>query len=250
MAIKLKTPKEINLIRESCVLSSEVLYRASELVKPGITTDEIDKFVYEFTIKNGAIPSPLNYKGFPKSVCTSVNNVVCHGIPGDYVLKDGDIVNIDVTSYLNGYHGDLSKTVLVGNVSEELRKLVEVTYKCLMVGIKEAYSGNYLNEIGNSIQGIADEYGYGVVREYCGHGIGRVFHEEPSIIHFRSPQKGIKIVEGMVFTIEPMINEGLPGVVLMPDKWTVVTKDGKCSAQFEHTLAMTENGPEILTKYL
>lgn len=250
MPIKLKTHKEISLIRDACELSSEVLMRAAELAKPGVTTNEIDKFVYDFTIKNGAYPSPLNYRGFPKSVCTSVNEVVCHGIPGDYVLKDGDIINIDVTSYLDGYHGDLSKTVLVGSVSPEAKRLVDTTYSCLMAGIAVAIPDNFIGFIGNEIQNIADEAGFTVVREYCGHGIGRNFHEDPAVPHFRTGNKGIRIEEGMVFTIEPMINQGLADIALLADKWTVITKDGRLSAQFEHTVAMTANGPEILTKYL
>ena len=249
MAIKIKTEKEIGLMREACNLAAEILVRAEEIVKPGITTDEIDRFVHDYTIKKGAYPSPLNYHGFPKSVCTSVNDVVCHGIPGKTVLKDGDILNIDVTCTLNGYHGDTSKTVFVGKASPVAKKLVDVTYRCLEEGIAVAYPGNHFGDIGGAIQDLADEYGYGVVREFCGHGIGRGFHEDPMVLHYRSGSRGQKITEGMVFTIEPMINEGSADVYVSDDGWTVFTRDGKLSAQFEHTVAMTRNGPEVLTKY-
>jgi methionyl aminopeptidase len=201
------------------------------------------------TVKHGAYPSPLNYHGFPKSVCTSVNNVVCHGIPGKQVLMDGDIINVDVTCTLAGYHGDTSKTVFVGTGSQKAKQLVDVTYRCLEEGIAVASAGNYFGDIGTAIQDLADEYGYGVVREFCGHGIGRAFHEDPMVLHYRSGSRGQRITEGMVFTIEPMLNEGKADVYVGEDGWTVFTKDGKLSAQFEHTLAMTRNGPEILTKY-
>jgi methionyl aminopeptidase len=248
MGIKIKSEKEIGLIRDACRLAAEILARAGEIVKAGITTDDINRFVHDLTVKNGAYPSPLNYHGFPKSVCTSVNNVVCHGIPGNYVLKDGDIINIDVTCTLDGYHGDCSKTVFVGEVSAKARKLVDVTYKCLEEGIAAAVPGNHFGDIGNSIQDLADEYSFGVVREFCGHGIGRAFHEDPMVLHYRSNNRGQRIAEGMVFTIEPMINEGSPDVYVAEDGWTVYTRDGKLSAQFEHTVAMTRNGPEVLTK--
>ncbi len=248
MAIKIKSEKEIGLIRNSCRLAAEILARAGEMVRPGVSTNDINKFVHDLTVKNGAYPSPLNYHGFPKSVCTSVNNVVCHGIPDNYVLKDGDIINIDVTCTLEGYHGDCSKTVLVGNVSAKARKLVDVTYKCLEEGIAQAVPGNHFGDIGASIQDLADEFGYGVVREFCGHGIGRAFHEDPMVLHYRTGNRGQRIAEGMVFTIEPMINEGSPDVYVAEDGWTVFTRDGKLSAQFEHTVAMTRNGPEVLTR--
>ncbi len=249
MSIKIKTEKEIALMRRSCRLASEILARAAEIVKPGITTDDINQFVHDYTIKNGAYPSTLNYHGYPKSVCTSVNNVVCHGIPGKQVLKEGDIINIDVTCTLDGYFGDTSKTVLVGKVAPRIKKLVDVTMQCLEEGISAATAGNYFGDIGNAIQAIADEHDYGVVREFCGHGIGRAFHEDPMVLHYRSGSRGARITEGMIFTIEPMINEGSGDVFVSEDGWTVFTKDGKMSAQFEHTLAMTRNGPEVLTAY-
>ena len=248
MSIKIKTDREIGLIRDSCRLTAEILARAGEWVKPGITTEEINTFVHEKTIKAGAIPSPLNYHGFPKSVCTSVNNVVCHGIPGTQVLKDGDIINIDVTCLLHGYHGDSSATFFVGQVSPKIRKLVEVTESTMEEGIAAAAPDGYFNDIGAAIQDMVEEYGYGIVREFCGHGIGRNFHEDPMVLHYRSKNRGDRIQEGMVFTIEPMLNIGAPGVYVANDGWTVFTKDGSVSAQFEHTIAMTRNGPEVLTR--
>jgi methionyl aminopeptidase len=249
MAIKIKTDREIALIRDAGRLAAEILARAGELVKPGITTDEINTFVHEATIKAGAYPSPLNYHGFPKSVCTSVNNVVCHGIPGDYVLKEGDIINIDVTCQLNGYHGDTSRTFAVGQISKEARQLMEVAERAMDDGIAAAVPGGWFGDIGDAIQELADEFGYGVVREFCGHGIGRGFHEEPNVLHYRSRNRGERIREGMVFTVEPMLNAGKADVYVdRHDGWTVYTKDGSLSAQFEHTIAMTRNGPEVLTR--
>jgi methionyl aminopeptidase len=247
MAIKIKTDREIELMRESCRLAAEVLQRAGELVKPGITTDEINTFVHDMTIKAGAIPSPLNYHGFPKSVCTSVNDVVCHGIPGAQVLKDGDIVNIDVTCLLNGYHGDTSATYAVGQVSKEAKQLMNVTEKAMEDGIAAIRAGGNFGDIGDAIQELADEFGYGIVREFCGHGIGRGFHEDPMVLHYSSRSRGDRIREGMVFTVEPMLNLGKPGVFVEKDGWTVRTKDGSLSAQYEHTVAVTRSGVEILT---
>jgi methionyl aminopeptidase len=248
MSIKIKSDREIGLIRDACRLAANILARSAEWVRPGVTTEEINGFVHEETLRAGAYPSPLNYHGFPKSVCTSVNNVVCHGIPGDYVLKPGDIINVDVTCQLQGYHGDTSRTFLVGAVSPQARRLVDAAERCLEEGLAAAGPGNSFGDIGNAIQDLADEFGYGVVREFCGHGIGRNFHEDPMVLHYRSRTRGERIREGMVFTIEPMINEGSPGVYVAPDGWTVLTKDGSLSAQFEHTVAMTSNGPEVLTR--
>ena len=245
--VQYKTPEEIELIRESCQLAAEILHKALDMVKPGVTTEEINKFVHDYTVEKGAIPAPLNYNNFPKSVCTSVNDCVCHGIPGDYALEEGDIINIDVTCILNGYHGDTSKTVGVGEVSSEAKKLMEITSRCLDEGISAALPGNRFGDIGTAIQNLADEYGYGIVKEFCGHGIGRSFHEDPMVIHYHSRNRGAKIKEGMVFTIEPMINEGEPDIKVLDDKWTVLTLDGSLSAQFEHTIGITRNGPEILT---
>lgn len=248
MAIKIKTDREIALIRESCRLAAEVLEAAGKLVKPGISTDEINRFVHDMTVARGAYPSPLNYHGFPKSVCTSVNNVVCHGIPSKQILKEGDIINIDVTCLLQGYHGDTSKTYAVGQITPEAKRLVDTAQRCLDEGIAVAVPGQYFGAIGEAIHALADEMGYGVVREYCGHGIGRNFHEDPMVLHYRSGSRGQRIAEGMVFTIEPMINLGSREVYVGDDGWTVYTKDGKMSAQFEHTVAITRNGPEVLTR--
>lgn len=248
--IKIKTPKEIELIREASKLAKEVLERSLELVKPGITTLEIDDFVREFTRSKGAKSAPFNYKGFPKSVCTSVNEVVCHGIPGPYVLQEGDIINIDVTPILGGYHGDTSATVGVGKISEEAQKLIRVTHACLEAGIMGIQIGGDINDIGRAIQTVIDNEStsYSIVEDYCGHGIGRGFHEEPAVCHYARNDKGPKIVEGMIFTIEPMINMGRKETELMADKWTVKTRDRSLSAQFEHTIAVTSRGIEVLTR--
>lgn len=247
--IKIKTDREIQLIRESGRLAAEILAKAGALVRPGITTEEIDRFIYEETLKAGAYPSTLNYHGYPKSCCISVNDVVCHGIPGPQVLQEGDIVNLDVTCTLKGYFGDTSRTFAVGTISKAAQRLVDATRRSLLEGIRAAVPGAFFGDIGNAIQDLADEYGYGVVRDFCGHGIGRNFHEEPNVLHYRSSKRGERIREGMVFTIEPMLNEGRPEVVVSDDGWTVYTKDHSLSAQFEHTLAITANGPEILTPY-
>jgi len=249
MAIKIKTEREIALIRDASVLSAEILARAGELVKPGITTDEINTFVHNATIKAGAIPAPLNYHGFPKSVCTSVNDVVCHGIPGAEVLKEGDIINIDVTCLLAGYHGDTSATFAVGNVSADAKKLMEVTEHAMEDGIAAAVPGAYFGDIGSAIQELADEFGYGIVREFCGHGIGRGFHEDPMVLHYRTRDRGERIREGMVFTIEPMLNAGQRETKELADGWTVVTKDRSLSAQWEHMVAVTDSGSEVLTAW-
>lgn len=248
MAIKIKSDREIALIRESSRLAADILDRAGRLVKPGITTDDINTFVHDETLKAGAYPSPLNYHGFPKSVCTSVNNVVCHGIPDDQVLKEGDIINIDVTCMLNGYHGDTSRTFAVGTIKPETKQLMEVTERAMDGGIAAAVPGAHFGDIGEVIQELADEFGYGVVREFCGHGIGRAFHEDPMVLHYRTRNRGERIREGMVFTVEPMLNAGAPGVYVAGDGWTVFTKDGSLSAQYEHTLAITRHGPEVLTR--
>lgn len=234
-------------MRDAGVLGATTLKLAGEMVKPGVSLNEIDQFVYDYTIKNNAIPAPLNYHGFPKSVCTSVNEVVTHGIPDDYVLKEGDIINIDVTSKLKGYHGDTSCTYLVGNCSEEARDITKAAFDCMWEGIRAVENGGYYGDIGNAIQGLADELGYSVVQDYCGHGIGRGFHEDPHVLHYRSGQKGDLIKPGHCFTIEPMINAGTHKVITLEDEWTVVTADGEISAQFEHTMGFTDNGLEIFT---
>jgi methionyl aminopeptidase len=247
--IHIKSDKEINLMRESGKLAASILRQAVEFTQAGVTTDQINTLVHELTVKNGAYPSPLNYRGFPKSVCTSVNEVVTHGVPGNYTLKDGDIINIDVTCNLNGYHGDTSRMVVIGSISEEVQELVDVTRESLRKAIEVVRPGGYFSDIGNVIQDIADAHEFGVVTEYCGHGIGRSFHEDPLVMHHRTNKREPKFVKGMVFTIEPMINMGTSNTTLLDDGWTVVTKDRKPSAQFEHTLVVTVDGVEILTPY-
>ena len=250
--ITIKSPGEIDAMREACKLAAKTLQLASELVKPGLTTEDINEFVHAYTLENNAIPAPLNYHGFPKSVCTSTNEVVCHGIPSrKHVLREGDIVNIDVTTILDGFHGDCSRTVLVGKVSDEARRLVETTLDCLLRAIKVVKPGARVRDIGSVIQEHAEARGYGVVRDYVGHGIGRIFHEPPQIPHYRSKGANPRLRQGMTFTIEPMINLGTPDTVLdASDGWTVRTADGKLSAQFEHTILVTEagQGHEILTQ--
>ena len=247
MSIKIKSDREIALIRDACRLAAEILERSAELAKPGVTTDEINTFVHEATIKAGAYPSPLNYHGFPKSVCTSVNNVVCHGIPSDQVLKDGDIVNIDVTLILDGWHGDSSRMYLIGDVPRRAERLVEVTYEALMRGIAACKPGATTGDIGYAIQDYAERERCSIVRDFCGHGVGRLFHDEPNILHYGRRGEGVVLKPGMFFTIEPMINLGRPHVKVLADGWTAVTRDRSLSAQFEHTIAVTETGHEIFT---
>jgi methionyl aminopeptidase len=247
--LRLKSKRELELMRNSCRLAAEILERSAELVKPGITTDEINTFVHDYTVRNGAYPSPLNYHGYPKSVCTSVNDCVTHGIPGPFIIKEGDIINIDVTCQLEGYHGDCSATYPVGIIAPSAQNLIDVARQCLAVGIAAcAVPKARLSDIGLAIEDLADEHGYSVVRDYCGHGIGRQFHEDLLVLHYRQNRPGPLLEEGMIFTIEPMINEGGWKVKTLNDGWTVLTADGKLSAQFEHTIALTSNGPEILTK--
>lgn len=248
MAIQLKSPDDLMLMRDSCRLAAETLDMIGEHIRPGQTTNELDRICHEFIVANKATPSPLNYRGFPKSICTSVNDVVCHGIPDDTALQDGDIVNVDVTVYKNGFHGDTSRMYLVGEVSESRRTLVDVTRECLEAGIDTVKPGARLGDIGHAIQSLAESRGYGVVREYCGHGIGREFHEDPSVLHYGRPGTDKELVEGMVFTIEPMINAGSWKTELLADGWTVKTRDGKDSAQFEHTMAVTRWGVDVMTR--
>lgn len=236
-------------MRAAGKLAAEILQYIEPFVKPGINTQELNDLCHEYTVKNGAISAPLNYKGFPKSICTSINDVVCHGIPKTTdVLKDGDIINIDVTPILNGYHGDTSKTFLVGKVKPEIKKLVTDTEKAMWIGIEQVKPGNRVNDISNAIDEFLTTHGYGIVRDLMGHGIGKKFHEDPQIPHFKQTRLLTKLEEGMTFTIEPMVNLGAYNVVVSKsDKWTVRTKDGKWSAQFEHTVLVTHRGYEILT---
>jgi methionyl aminopeptidase len=245
--VKIKTTEDIEAMKPACQHAANTLVMIEPYIKPGISTDEINDLVHEFTIKAGGIPAPLNYHGFPKSVCTSINHVVCHGIPGPKRLKDGDIVNVDVTTILNGWHGDTSKTFLVGTPKIRAQKIVAVAKQALEVGIEMVRPGSTLGDIGHAIQAYAEGQKCSIVREYCGHGIGRVFHEEPQVLHYGKPGIGLKLRAGMVFTIEPMVNVGKAGVKVLADDWTVVTRDKSLTAQFEHTLAVTETGYEILT---
>ncbi|HCS13868.1 MAG: type I methionyl aminopeptidase [Zetaproteobacteria bacterium CG06_land_8_20_14_3_00_59_53] len=245
--VNIKTPADIEAMRPACRHAADTLVMIEAHIRPGISTDDINDLVHDFTIKAGAIPAPLNYHGFPKSVCTSVNHVVCHGIPTNKVLKDGDIVNVDVTSIIDGWHGDTSKTFYVGEPSIKARKVTEVARKALEIGIAMVRPGITLGDIGHAIQLYVESEKCSVVREYCGHGIGRNFHEEPQVLHFGNAGSGLRLQPGLVFTIEPMVNLGKKSIKLLGDGWTVVTRDKSLSAQFEHTLAVTETGVDILT---
>ena len=247
--IRLKEKEDIEGIRKAGQLVLELLRLVKDEIRPGITTDDINTLVHEFTIKNNAISAPLNYRGFPKSVCVSVNEVVCHGIPGKRVLRDGDIVNVDVTPILNGYYADANRTFFVGSPSSEARKIVRVARESLKAGMSMVRPGNTIGDIGWAIQKYAEGEGCSVVREFVGHGVGFEFHEPPEVPHYGLKGKGIGLVPGMVFTIEPMINLGRKNILILEDKWTVVTADGSLSAQFEQTLVVTENGYESLTPY-
>ena len=248
MTVTIKSPEEIEKMRVAGRLAGEVLEMIGEHVRPGVTTDELDRICHDYIVKvQQAIPAPLNYKGFPKSICTSINHVVCHGIPNDKPLKDGDIVNIDITVIKDGYHGDTSKMFLVGKTPEWADKLCRITQECLYKGIQLVRPGARLGDIGAVIQQYAEKQGYSVVREYCGHGIGAVFHEEPQVLHYGKPGTGMELKEGMTFTIEPMINQGRAETRLLGDGWTAITKDRKLSAQWEHTILVTADGYEVLT---
>jgi methionyl aminopeptidase len=247
--VVIKSAADLEGMRRACRLAAETLEAAAVLVAPGLATDDINAFVHEYTVKRGARPAPLNYRGFPKSVCTSINEVICHGIPGRRKLARGDIVNIDVTSVLDGWHGDVSATFYVGEPSEAARALVETTRECLALGIAEARPGHRLGDIGAAIQACAEGRGFSVVRDYVGHGIGKGFHEGPQVPHFGKRGRGMRLAPGMTFTIEPMINQGAWQMKILSDGWTSVTVDGKLSAQFEHTIAITEDGAEILTAF-
>ncbi len=243
----LKSPADIEAMRPACQLAADTLVMIEEYIRPGITTNEINDIVHDYTIMNDGIPAPLNYHGFPKSVCTSVNHVVCHGIPGIKKLQDGDIINVDVTTIKNGWHGDTSKTFFVGKPTPKSEKIVAVAREALEIGIKAVHPGATLGDIGHAIQSYVESNKCSVVKEYCGHGIGRVFHEDPQVLHFGKAGTGLKLEKGLVFTIEPMVNLGKAPVKVLNDGWTVVTRDKSLSAQFEHTIAVTDNGYEILT---
>lgn len=250
-SVEIMTPSMLERMREACRLAAECLTMVGDHVAPGVTTADIDKLVHEFIVQRDAYPSPLNYHGFPKSVCTSVNEVVCHGIPDDRKLEDGDIINVDVTSYFpakNGFHGDTSATFYVGRPSEEAIRVTEVARRCLELGLAQVGDGARVGDIGAVIQEHAEANGCSVVRDYVGHGVGREFHMPPQIPHYGTRGKGRRLKAGMVFTIEPMINVGTHECELLDDGWTVVTRDRELSAQFEHSLAVTKDGCEVLTR--
>ena len=246
--IKLHGAEGFEGMRRAGRLAAEILDALVPQVVPGVTTGEIDAIVQRMTLEAGGVPATLGYRGYTKSCCTSINHVVCHGIPGDKVLKDGDVVNIDVTPILDGWHGDTSRMFLVGDVSIKARKLVDVTHECLMLGLEQARPGNRLGDVANAIQVHAEKHRYGVVRDFCGHGLGRLFHDSPEVIHAGRPNTGPELKPGMFFTVEPMINIGRPDVKLLDDGWTAVTRDRSLSAQFEHSIGITETGCEIFTK--
>ena len=251
MPVTVKTPEQIEKMRVAGRLAAEVLEMLVPHVKPGVSTEDIDRLAYQHIVEvQGAIPANVGYKGFPKTVCTSVNHVICHGIPNPgKLLKDGDIVNIDVTVIKDGWHGDTSRMYLVGTPSVLARRLVDTTLEAMLRGIGQVRPGATLGDIGHAIQQHAEAAGYSVVREYCGHGIGQVYHEDPQVLHYGQPGAGLKLQKGMTFTVEPMINAGKPQTRLLPDGWTVVTKDHSLSAQWEHTIAVTDDGYEILTPW-
>jgi methionyl aminopeptidase len=246
--ITLLSKREIEKMRQAGQLAAQLLDHLAPIVQPGVSTETLNDEAERWTIAHGAKSAPLGYKGFPKSICTSVNEVICHGIPSPkQILKDGDIINIDVTPILDGYHGDTSRTFMVGTPSPTAQKLVAVTEECLRLGIAAARPGGTMGDIGAAIQEYAEAHGFSVVRDFVGHGISHVFHTPPQVPHFGVRGKGRKLRPGMVFTIEPMINEGTYEHLLLADGWTAITKDRKLSAQFEHTIAITEDGVEILT---
>ncbi len=247
--IILKEPHQIEGIRKSGTLLLSILDKVEKMIKPGITTDMINDLVHEEHLKAGAIPAPLNYRGFPKSVCTSVNDVVCHGIPGDHILEDGDIINVDVTPVLNNYYADASKTFFVGTPSKDGLKIVNIAKESLKRGINIVMPGATLGDIGWAIQSYAESSGCSVVREFIGHGVGIEFHEQPQVLHYGIRGDGIELVPGMVFTIEPMINLGEKALHVLDDNWTAVTNDHSLSAQFEQTILVTETGYESLTPF-
>ena len=228
-------------------LAAETLDMIVPHMVPGVTTAEIDRLIYDFIVAGGGVPATLGYRGYTHSVCISINHVVCHGIPSEKTLKSGDIVNVDVTPLLDGWHGDTSRMYLIGDVPIKARRLVEVTYECLMIGIEHAKPGNRMGDVANAIQRHAEKHRYGVVRDFCGHGVGRLFHDAPEVVHVGKPGTGPELRPGMIFTIEPMINIGRPDVKLLDDGWTAVTRDRSLSAQFEHSIGITETGCDIFT---
>ena len=247
--IRLKNAQDVEGIRRAGRLVVDTLDLAESHIKPGIKTDDINKLVHEFTVKHGATPAPLNYRGYPKSVCVSINEVICHGIPGERVLRDGDIVNVDVTSILNGYYADASKTFFVGEPGADAKKIVVVARTSLKVGLDQVRPDNTIGDIGWAIQRYAEGAGCSVVREFVGHGVGFDFHEPPQVPHYGRKGEGVPLVPGMVFTVEPMINLGKKALYVLEDNWTAVTEDGSLSAQFEQTVVVTDTGYESLTPF-
>ncbi|MFO7484515.1 type I methionyl aminopeptidase [Oceanibaculum nanhaiense] len=246
-SIKIHTAADFDGMRRAGRIAAETLDFITPHVQPGVTTGELDRLCHDYIVEHGAVPAPLGYRGFPKSICTSVNHVVCHGIPGDKKLVEGDILNIDVTVILDGWHGDTSRMFGVGKIGVKGQKLIDVTYEAMMLGIQAVKPGATLGDIGHAIQTHAEGQRFSVVRDFCGHGLGKVFHDAPSILHYGKPGKGIALRPGMFFTVEPMINAGRYDVKVLADDWTAVTKDRSLSAQFEHSIAVTEDGFEIFT---
>ncbi|MDN3237769.1 MULTISPECIES: type I methionyl aminopeptidase [Pseudomonas] len=249
-AVSIKTPEEIAMARKAGKLAADVLAMIAEHVKPGVTTEELDRLCHDYIVNvQKAVPANIGYHGFPKTVCTSVNHVICHGIPSSEALKDGDIVNIDVAVIKDGWYGDTSRMYFVGEPSAQARRLVETTYEAMCAGIREVKPGATLGDIGHAIQTVAHRDGFSVVREYCGHGIGKVYHDEPQVLHFGNRGEGMKLRTGMMFTIEPMLNAGKHQTKTLGDGWTVITKDRSLSAQWEHMVVVTESGFEVLTPW-
>jgi len=247
--ITLKTPEQVAGIRKCGELLLSIMDGVEAMIRPGLKTDDINTYVHEQTIKAGAVPAPLNYRGFPKSVCVSINDVICHGIPGERVLEDGDIVNVDITPILDGYYADANKTFFVGTPGRDAQKIVAVAAESLRLAIEQVKPGATLGDIGHAIQQYAEGQGCSVVREFVGHGVGLDFHEQPQVLHFGRPGTGVTLVPGMVFTIEPMVNLGKKELHVLEDRWTAVTNDGSLSAQFEQTILVTDDGYESLTPY-
>jgi methionyl aminopeptidase len=248
MTVTIKTPEEQDKMRIAGRLAADVLDMIGDYVKPGVSTDELDRICHDYiTGVQDAVPAPLNYRGFPKSICTSINHVVCHGIPGERKLKSGDALNIDITVIKDGYHGDTSRMFFVGKPGVQAKRLSDVAHEGMWRGIEELAPGKHLGDVGAAIQRHVEQNRFSVVREYCGHGIGRVYHEDPQVLHYGVPGTGMALKAGMTITVEPMVNAGKAAVKLLPDGWTVVTKDHSLSAQWEHTVLITETGHEVLT---
>ncbi len=245
--ITIHRPGDFAAMRRAGQLAAATLDMIAPHVRPGVTTEALDRLCHDHILAHGAVPAPLGYRGFPKSICTSINHVVCHGIPGERVLLDGDILNIDVTVILDGWHGDTSRMFVAGTPSTKARLLLDVTYEALMLGVAAARPGATLGDVGHAIQGFVERHRFSVVRDFCGHGIGRRFHEPPNVLHFGRPGEGPRLLPGMFFTIEPMVNAGRPEVKVLDDGWTAVTRDRSLSAQFEHMVGISETGAEVFT---